>query len=153
MSAPSRVLTNGVTPISVGGGTGIVDETYIAGTVTTTIFAVEDFSFEPKRTHVDTMDADQAITMRKSTTPVAVLTMKGKVKSLTGGLIIQCPGTSITTTISGGSLALANFPASAICGFLPTDGLIILDSLKYTQKRLQTQLEADLALTHLPHAA
>lgn len=154
MSAPSRVLTNGVTPISIGGGTGIVDETATTGTVTTTIFAVEDFSFEPKRTHVDTMDADQAITMRKSTTPIAQLTMKGKVKSLSAsGLIVQCPGTSITTTISGNALAVANFPASAVCGFLPTDGLIILDSLKYSQKRLNTALEADLALTHLPHAA
>lgn len=153
MSAPNRVITNGVTPIGLGGLTGVQDESHTSGGVATVIFAVEDFSFEPKRTHRDTMDADEAITMRKSVTPIAAIGLKGKVKTLSAsGLIVQEPGTSITTTISGGSLALANFAAS-INGFAPTDGLIILDSVKFSQKRLITSLEADLALTHLPHAA
>lgn len=153
MSAPAKVTTNGVTPIGLGGNTGVVDETHTTGGVATTVFAVEDLGFEPKRVHRDTMDADEAITMRKSVTPTCAITMKGKVYSLSAtGVIVQQPGTSITTTISGGSVALANFAAS-VNSFDPTAGLIILDSIKFSQKRLVTALEADLAFTHLPHAA
>lgn len=150
MAAPSRVTTNGVTPVGLGGLTGVQDEVHSA----TTFFAVEDFSFEPKRTHRDTMDADEAITMRKSVTPQATITMKGKVKAFTSGsLIVQEAGTSITTTIGTGTLSLSNFAAAGINGYIPSDGLIILDSIKFSQKRLITSLEADLQLTHLPHAA
>lgn len=153
MSAPSTVITNGVTPVTIGSLTAVADETYTAGTVVTTIFAVEDYSYEPKRSHKDTMDADEAITMRKSTTPTADITLKGKVKSLaSNGVITKEPGTSITTTVSGGAVALANY-ASSINGFDPTAGLLILNSIKFSRKRLVTSLEADLALTHLPHAS
>lgn len=149
MSAPSTVKINGVTPLGLGGLTGVQDEAHSS----TTVLAVEDFSYEPKRAHKDTMDADEAITMRKSVTPTAAIGLKGKVKALTAGsLIVQEPGTSITTTIGTGTLSLANYAAS-INGFDPTAGLIILDSIKFSQKRLQTALEADLQLTHLPHAA
>jgi hypothetical protein len=152
MAAPSTVLTNGVTQTAIGTLTDVADEIYTSGTTVTTLLAVEDFSFEPKRTHKETMDADEAIVMRKSVTPQAVITLKGVAKSLANGLTSKCPGTSITTTVSGGSLALANF-ASTINGFGPTDGLIILDSIKFSRKRLTPRLDCDCQLTHLPHAA
>jgi hypothetical protein len=152
MSAPSTVKTNGIAPIGIGGLVGVQDEVYTSG-ATTTIFAVTDLNYEPKRTHIDTKDADDAITMRKSVTPMAVLNLKGKMKSFTGGLTKQEPGTSITTTISGASLAVANLAAAGVNGFVPTDGLLILNSIKFSQKRLDTQLECDLTIDHLPHAA
>lgn len=154
MSAPATVKSNGLTQVGVGALSGVADETHKTGGTSTVIFAVQDFSFEPKRTPKDTMDADDAITMVKYVTPVAIITMKGKVKTLSSsGLIVQEPGTSITTTISGETLALANF-AATINGFDPTAGLILLESIKFNQKRIDNAaLEADLTLRHLPHAA
>ncbi len=152
MSAPATVLTNGVTQAAIGSLTDVADEIYTAGTVVTTVLAVDDFTFEPKRTHKDTMDADEALVMRKSVTPLAIISLKGKAKSLANGLLSKCPGTSITTTVSGGTLALANFAAS-ISGFLMTDGLIILDSIKFSRKRLTPALDCDLQVTHGPHMA
>jgi hypothetical protein len=154
MAAPSTVTTNGVTPVGIGGLTGIVDETRTVGTTVTTIFSVEDFTFEPKRDMQITRDSDMAATMVKAVSPEANLAMKGKIKSMSASsLVVQVPGASITTTVSGGTLAIANFAAAGQCGFLPTDGLLILMSAKYNQKRLQTALEYDIAITHFPHLA
>ena len=135
MSAPSTVTTKGFTPFSICGGTGILDESGIA---------IEDFTFEPKRTHIDTMDADMAIKMRKSVTPMVTISLKGKVKtSAATGIAALCPG-DLTT--------LTNFPSSANT-FDPSAGVLAVDTLKMSQKRLNTIMEIDATVVNLPHAS
>lgn len=106
--------------------------------------AVEDFSFEPKRTHIYTQDADQATKMVKSVNPTATITLKGKVKtSAATGIAAQCPGDTLT---------VSNFPSVANT-MDPSAGVVFIESNKLSQKRLVTTMEIDTTIIHLALAS
>ncbi len=107
--------------------------------------AVEDFSFEPTRTHIDTHDADMAVKMRKSVTPIAEINLKGKVKGASAsGVAILCPG-DVT--------AVANFTGATANTFDPAVGIIEVKTMKLSQGRLNTAFNLEVGITHLPHAS
>ncbi len=149
MSAPNKVTNNGTLVLGLGTAAGIVDETHIVASVPTTVFTVEEFSYDPTTKEIETMDSDEAIIMTKDVSPQAMISMKGQTKNWSG-MIAQIPGTALTTTISGGAVALANLTQS-INGFDYTAGTLKLRTIKHTQARLMTASKTDLTIRHLPH--
>lgn len=151
MSAPTKVTSNGTLTLGLGTSTGVVDEKHTISAVLTTVFMVEELKITPKTREVETHDADEATIMTKDVDPQADVSLKGKTQLwASGSLMVQFPGTALTTTIGNGTLAVCNLAQTAAgCDF--TVGTLKLSGADHTQKRLQTDIASDLKIRWLPY--